>query len=130
MGLRFLSVNEEDESQVLKIGSGCSGIDIWHHCIKASLEIFEMHYGMEVPTVSAEFAAECEKSKREFLKHQFPELKVLLSDVKLFDKAEGTLVKNVLTEEMVALPWVAAYGAGFSCKSASKQNQNRTANTC
>ena len=64
------------------------------------------------------------------MKHQLPELHVLLSDVKHFDKSEGSLVKKMLTEEMVALPWVALYGAGFSCKSASKQNKNRTTDLC
>ena len=74
-------------------------------------------------------AAEKDAKKREFLKAQFPELQVLLSDVKQFDRAEGALVHNKMDNESVPLPWCAAYGAGFSCKSASKQNKNRTANT-
>ena len=108
----------------LMIGSGCSGTDVWGHCLAALLRFWESEFGVEVTGVTHAFAAEIATDKQAFLQSQF-DVKVLVSDV---DQLKELNVMDEQTKTTKVLPWVATFGAGFACKGNSKQNVNRKQN--
>ena len=105
--------------------SGCSGTDVWLHCLHALLAHWAAEFGLPSCVVEHKFAAECETAKQAFLKQEFPTMGMLVQDVMEFT---GPRVMNVLTNSSEFLPWVQVYGGGFSCKGNSKQNSKRKEN--
>ena len=116
------SLNGLQVESSISFGSGCSGSEVWmlyNECVRTFLE---QEWGLTIPSFVAQFAAESDRVKRDFIASQFPELPVLLGDVKAFSEH---LVKNHKTGETQRLDFVSVFGAGFSCKSASRQNKKR-----
>ena len=35
------------------LGSGCSGTDIWHHCVSAIFHVWKTEFGVDIPLVVA-----------------------------------------------------------------------------
>jgi site-specific DNA-cytosine methylase len=108
----------------LMIGSGCSGTDIWGHCLVALLCYWGSEFGLDVTKVTHGFAAENVPEKQAFLQAQF-DLKVLVGDV---EQLKDLRVMDVKTQSTTVLPWVATFGSGFACKGNSKQNTKRKDN--
>ena len=88
--------------------------------------MWKTEFGVDIPLVVALFAAENDPDKQDFLCHQFPDLAIVFDNVTAFDLEEsGPLVKNIVTSAYIPVPRTPVFGGGFSCKAASKQNNNR-----
>lgn len=68
------------------------------------------------------FSCEFDPRKREWIKENFPTLKLLFGDVNELKTGTAT---NWLTEEVVTVPKVDVVIAGFVCKSVSTENNER-----
>lgn len=105
------------EGRALRVGSMCSGTDSPIVVMKKLATALKNKLRVE-HTFSCEF----DPRKREWIKENFPELKLLFGDVNELKSGQAT---NWLTEELVKVPKVDVVIAGFVCKSVSSENNER-----
>lgn len=108
----------------LVAGSGCSGTDIWFHCLTALMAHWRSEYGIDSGGLQHGFAAEIDPKKQQFIRQQF-EVKTLIADVNQFKEPR---VWNLVSQSTEILAWCQLFGGGFSCKGNSKQNSQRRHN--
>ena len=99
---------------------------LWKALMLAARELFDV----EVPKVHSIFSCDCESSRRDFIREQFPETSIIIEDAKSFPDMQNTggvltSFRNTITGTSTRLPKTKLYGSGFSCKSVSNQNKNR-----
>lgn len=105
-------------------GSGCTGTDMWIHCMNSLLSHWHGIFGLGELSMKSVFVSENEEAKKQFLKQQH-DFDILVPDVAQFKEAR---VWNEKTQRATVLPWTVLYAGGFSCKGNSKQNKNRGLN--
>ena len=139
-GLAWLSIVVGDgdgkgaPSPVIQTGSACSGTEIYVLFMEALLEEMQRRFEFDQVSIDPLFACDNDQTRRDFIKHQFPELELMIPDCKCFLTMERqgsvfTAVKNEFSQGSARVPRVRVFCSGFSCKSVSNQNKNRKSNT-
>jgi site-specific DNA-cytosine methylase len=105
------------EGRPLKVGTMCSGTDSPVAVLKGLAKAL----GGKFP-IEHTFSCEFDGKKREWIKDNFPSLKMLFGDV--LDLRTGTAF-NYITNQDTSVPKVDIVIAGFVCKSVSSENNDR-----
>jgi len=109
--------NASQEGRPLRVGTMCSGTDS---------PVAVLH-GLAVALNGAlhiehTFSCEFDPKKQQWIKDNFPSLKMLFGDVM---ELKTGMAHNYITNEAVAVPSVDIVIAGFVCKSVSTENNER-----
>jgi len=105
------------EGRSLRVGTMCSGTDspvVVLHGLAAALG--------DALHVEHTFSCEFDPKKQQWIKDNFPSLKMLFGDVM---QLKTGMAHNYITNEEVAVPSVDIVIAGFVCKSVSTENNER-----
>eukprot|EP00959_Pyramimonas_sp_CCMP1952_P217923 4557782-Pyramimonas_sp.AAC.1 len=98
------------------VGTACSGSDLAMKILVVLQRQFRMHFDVAF-TFTHSLAVEINRKKREFLLHQFPDIRTVLGDVALLSSLRARCHK---VNAEVIVPSCQMVIAGFSCTSRSR----------